>query len=180
MISEADIGSKRNITMGTILKHWGLRLFVIVATGASFISANPVEICDQKAIVEASKEMLDPFEYDAGKVSKIQFSGESQRGEIEVPLFWGEKYRFVFNRSGLPQNVDVEVYDKSSDADDRELLYSTKQMPDSKEKFVFEPDRSRSLYINYVIPARNDDLKKEEAVGCMVFVLGYETNIFDS
>ncbi len=163
--------------MKTALKRHKWFLAGIFLLGPLTSGDRPGQACDSDAIVESSKKMLEPYKYDAAKVSKIRLSDEKQRGEIEVPLFWGEKYRFVFDRSGAPQKVEVEIYDKESGKNNRKLLFSSAQLPDSKEQFVYEPERSNSLYVNYVIPPQKEG--NEDGSGCMAFVLGYKINMFD-
>jgi len=126
-------------------------------------------LCKSKEAMQSSKNSLKPFNYDLSEVTEISFSDQPQIREVEVPLFFGEKYRFVFNMEGLAQRVDIEVYNKKSGAKNRELLFSSKDKQDIN-LVVYEPTRSRKMYVNYVIPSAAGKPTK----GCAVMVVGYE------
>jgi hypothetical protein len=127
-------------------------------------------ICPASQLKNDLKPMLKPdYKYDSSKTTRIALSGEKQIKEIEVPLFIGEKYKFVFNAAELPNDVNIVIYDKKIGKKNREVLYSNeKEKKAGKKTFVYEPDKSRTMYINYDIPA-----SKEGESGCIVFLLGY-------
>ena len=125
--------------------------------------------CNSSEARKASKKALDPYQYDAGKTNTFTFKNKIQKREIEVPLFVGEKYRFVFNTSGLPQPIDIEVYDKKEASKNRTLLFSNKDS--NEDMLTFEPIKSKKLYVNYTVPVTNDTIKK----GCVVMVVGYKS-----
>lgn len=128
------------------------------------------DFCTYKEFRDRVKEMLDPYEYDAQKVSKFTLKDKSQTKEIEVPLFIGENYRVVFSQEGMPQPVLIEIYNKASTKSKRELLWSNEDSMDHVE-WTWEPEKSKKFYVNYTVPATNDVTKK----GCMYFVVGYES-----
>ena len=140
----------------------------VILTGAQYNVIK--DYCTAAITKKKCKETLKPFQYDASKVSKLTFKYKPAVKEVEVPLYFGESYRFVFNREGLPQHVDVNVYNKPFDNKKRVLLWTTKGKPETQNEFVWEPEKSRKMYVNYSIPATNDTIKK----GCIVFVLGYK------
>jgi hypothetical protein len=120
---------------------------------------------------KAAKEMLKPdFSYDASKTTKITYKNKPQLKELEIPLYMGEKYRFVFNTEGLPQSIDINIYNKKLEAKNRQLIWSSRNQSGDEHILIFEPEKSRKMYINYVIPPTTDEEKK----GCIVFVLGYK------
>ncbi len=141
---------------------------VLLATSNSFAQSN--EDCDATALKGELKPMLKPeYKYDSSKTTRFTYKTKSQTKEIEVPLFIGEKYRFLFNTAGLPENIKVEIYSKPHDNNKRKLLYSLEQ-EEGKSVYSFEPTKSRKMYINYTIPESTE----EELRGCMVFLLGYK------
>ncbi|MBD98602.1 MAG: hypothetical protein CMO34_02070 [Verrucomicrobia bacterium] len=142
-------------------------LFLIALT---FFAATPEADCDKKALKKAGIAALKPFYYSSAKITEINYQYKTIKKEIEVPLFKGEKYRLVFNRSALPLNVDIEIHDKDMEhrSAGHKPLFSSKG---SEEDILsFEPKKSRTLYVNYIIPKGKRDTK----VGCMAFVLGYQ------
>ncbi len=128
--------------------------------------------CDSKESKARAIMALTPFYYASAKISSLTYETTESVKEIEVPLFKGEKYKLVFNREDLGKMVQVEVYDKPRSESGRELLFSSAKLDKNVEIFSYEPDKSKDLFINYIIPA--SDSKSEE--GCMIFVLGYQLN----
>jgi len=125
--------------------------------------------CNSTQARKAAKQALDPFQYDAGKTNTFTFKDKIQKREIEVPLFVGEKYRFAFNTSGLPQPIDIEIYDKKEDSKNRTLLFSNEG--EEGDMLTYEPLKSKKVFVNYTVPATNDTIKK----GCVVMVVGYKS-----
>lgn len=127
------------------------------------------DYCTSTETKKKCKESLGDYSYDASKATKITFKEKPQLKELEIPLYMGEKYRFIFSKEGLPQNVDIEVWDHKFESKKRELLFSSKDFPADQKEYIWEPEKSRKMYVNYKIPPTDDVEKK----GCVVFVLGY-------
>lgn len=127
--------------------------------------------CDVTPLRNESKEALKPdFQYDASKLTHLVFSTKKQFKEMEIPLYIGEKYRFVFNVQALPQGVDIEVYDKKYESKDRKLLFSSKEVQPQNNQYVFEPQKAmRKVYLDYHVPASEGEEKK----GCLLLTVGY-------
>lgn len=132
-------------------------------------SGEIMDYCTSSATKKKAKADLAPYKYDGSKTTRITFKYVEQRKEIEIPLYFGERYRMVFNREGSPQPVQISVYNKSHTQKNRELLWTTKDEPTTENQFVFEPKRARKMFVNYDIPATTDTIKK----GCVVMLLGY-------
>lgn len=149
-----------------------LIILTLVACSTAFSLVQTTPSCDQKEIKNRCKQKLDPYKYDNAKVTNITFKTKPQVKEIEVPLFIGEKYRFVFSRSGVNHNVGVNVYNKDKDAKNRELLFTSKDVSSDQKEFIFEPTkRTRTLYVSYEVPAVSAD---SASSGCVAFMLGYK------
>lgn len=136
----------------------------------AYAQSEVVDHCTYKDFRERVKGVLDPYEYDAQKVSKFTLKDNEQTKEIEVPLFIGENYRVVFSQEGMPQDVLIEIYNKASTKSKRELLWSNEDDMGQTD-YIWEPEKSKKFYVNYTVPATNDTIKK----GCMYFVVGYES-----
>lgn len=131
----------------------------------------PPDSCNSIEAKKNCKEALKPdFQYDATKVTKVTFTTKKDFKELEVPLYIGEKYRFVFNSEGNPQPVDIEVYDNKFESKKRKLLFSSRDFPPEQRQFIFEPERAKRIFIDYTIPPTTDSTKK----GCVVFAIGYK------
>ncbi|MBU0488733.1 MAG: hypothetical protein KKA07_00495 [Bacteroidetes bacterium] len=142
---------------------------LVVATGFAFQAGEIEDLCKSKEAMQKSKNALKPFNYDLSEVTEITFGQQPQVKEVEVPLFFGEKYRFIFNLEGLAQRVDIEIYNKKEGAKNRELLFTSKDKQDIN-LVVFEPKKSKKMYVNYLIPSASGKSTK----GCSVMVVGYE------
>ena len=144
-------------------------LVAFTSTSSKKQAAEIVDSCTSSETKKKCKQLLDPYSYDASKRSSITFKNKPQMKELEIPLYIGEKYRIIFSREGLPQDVEINVYDHKIDAKHRNLLFSSKDFPADQKEYVWEPEKSKKMYIDYTIPPTNDTIKK----GCMIMVLGY-------
>jgi len=149
-----------------------LTLFTI---GLVFLAATEEADCDKKALKKEGIAALKPYYYSSSKVSEIKYQYKTVRKEIEVPLFKGEKYRMVFNKKALPKDVVIEIYDKNAEhrGQGHKPLFTSK---DNKDEIIaYEPKKSKTLYVNYMIPSGKKDIK----IGCLAFVLGYQLTFID-
>lgn len=143
---------------------------LMIAFTCAFIQAN--DVCDSKALKDAAKAALDPFKYDSGKVTRLYYKKKDQVKEIEVPVFVGEKYRFVFNSEAVTRNVQVTIYNKDKEAKSRKELFSFSCSDKSEKIHTWEPTgRSLKYYVDYSIPTVSDSLPPSE---CVVLMLGYK------
>lgn len=145
-----------------------LAVIVISLTTAAI---QTTEVCDSKALKDQAKAALDPFNYDSGKLTRIYYKKKEQLKEIEVPVFVGERYRFVFNSTGITRKLRVAVYNKDKESKNRKELYSFDA--GSGEKIhTFEPEGAKfKFYVDYEVPSTNDSVPTPE---CMVFMIGYK------
>lgn len=127
------------------------------------------DYCTSSETKKKCKAKLSPFKYDASKLSRITFKDKKQFKELEIPMYFGEKYRLIWNTEGCPQKIGINVYNRKFDSKKRQLLWSNRDKMNETE-FVWEPDKSRKMFIDYDIPTTTDTIKK----GCVVFVLGYK------
>jgi len=147
-----------------------LATFLTVPNLASADSGNKEEEvkCDSKSLKKAGISELNPYYYSSSKVNIIQYDYKQTRKEIEVPLFKGEKYRMVFNKSALPKDIVIKIYDKDSESSNRKPIFSSEGQ--EGDLIIFEPKKSKNLYVNYFIPPAEGN--KEG--GCIAFILGYQ------
>lgn len=138
------------------------------------VAATEKSDCDVKVLKsELSKELRPDFKYDSSNISKFSLNSDPQEKEIKIPLFSGEKYKMLFNTAAMPSNFEIQIYDKPKTANNRKLLFSVKDSEDLTEHtFSYEPKKPRTMYVNYILPASEE----ENIYGCAVFLMGYKVN----
>lgn len=127
-------------------------------------------LCDSKVLKEKAKDMLEPYKYDSSELTRIMYKKKESVKEVEVPLFIGEKYRFVFVLEALPKPVEIQIYNKDKESKNRKLLFSSKDAGADKKTWEFEISKSRHVYVDYVIPPT----EVGSYSGCAVFSVGYK------
>jgi len=139
---------------------------IILFTNTAIQIAEDIDITALKT--ELKRELRPDYKYDSSKVSSFTYKNKTQVKEIEIPLFFGEKYRFLFNTAAA-KGVKVEIYNKTFSNKKRKLLYTLEQKED-QNVYIFEPEKSSKMYIFYTIP----EATGSEVNGSMIFVLGYK------
>lgn len=151
----------------SILKYFVLGSIIVVSTAFQTSS-----MCDSKVIKAELKQELKPdFRYDSSNITPFKASAEFQGKKIEVPLFEGEKYRFVFNTKGADKNFQIYISNKKDGVKSGKFLYSLKEhREEGKDIYIFEPEKAEKLYITYIAPPALNDPKDF----CAAFMLGYK------
>ncbi len=142
--------------------------FIIVFVMMAFQGGDV--LCNAKELKEKAKNVLEPYKYDSSELTRILYKNKETLKEVEVPLFIGEKYRFVFELEALPKQIEVQIYNKDKDSKSRKLLFSSKELGADKNEFQFEVSKARHVYIDYVIPPS----EAGSYSGCAVFMVGYK------
>lgn len=116
--------------------------------------------------------LLKPeYKYDSSKITRVLYKKEAFQSGIEVPLFMGEKYRFLFNTAGLPKDIEINIYDKKPTSKKKTALFTLSNVKEAgKHIYFFEPEKSKKMYVVYTVPA----IEEENLKGCVVFLLGYK------
>jgi len=143
-----------------------------VLTYSATIAQESSSNCDATALKSELKAELKPdYKYDSSKITRFTYSADFQGQEIEVPLFPGEKYRFVFNVAGAGKNFQIYVYESKAGTKNRKALFALKNVrEEGKNVYSYEPEGAKKLYITYVIPPSLEGLTE----GCVAFMLGYK------
>lgn len=129
------------------------------------------ENCNQRDMLKKSKKALGPYEYDTFDYTPINYTKKEQLREVSIPLFSDEAYAIVITAIGSDgKRLNVEIYNKNKAAKNRELLFSTKDLPEDQTQFVFEPKVSKAIFINYTVPASTTVGES----GCFMKVVGYQ------
>ncbi|HLG02351.1 MAG TPA: hypothetical protein VI731_02070 [Bacteroidia bacterium] len=144
-------------------------ILVFTIGGAAF---QAVETCDTKALKDKAKAALDPYKYDSGKVTHLYYKKKEQIREVMVPVFIGEKYRFVFNNENLSRAVEVKIFNKDKESKNRKELHSFTAGPGGEQLYSWEPSGAKQqYYVDYNIPATSDSTAFSE---CVVLMIGYK------
>lgn len=144
--------------------------YILIALSFTLVSFQSDQGCDASALKAELKPNLKPdFKYDSSKTSTFTYNKKAHGREIEVPLFMGEDYVFLFNTKGLPKDIKVEIYSEKIGHKKRKLLYNLEQK-EGENIYSFKPTKSRKMYVNYTIPG----VEESGLRGCMVFVVGYQ------
>ncbi len=145
-----------------------------LALAYGFTTIQQADNCDKKAITTSLKKALDPFKYDSQKFTKVNFTKKTQQLEVEVPVFIGEKYRLVFNTSGLPKPIAISIYTKDKESKKREAIYTNKNVKNGEMEIVFDAPRVRKMFIDYDVPLDSTATPSNRISGCVAFMVGYK------
>ncbi len=147
--------------------------FYIILISILIISSSAIQEndCDIRVLKnELIQELKPDFKYDSSNISRFIFESQKQGTEVQVPLFSGEKYRLLFNTSGISTDFEIKIYDKKVGSKNRKLLFSVKGSESNKNVFVFEPENPKTMYIDYFLPGTTE----KDLTGCIVFLMGYK------
>lgn len=149
-----------------------LKYFVLGSVVVLFSAFQTSSFCDSATIKAELKQELKPdYRYDSSNITPFKASGQFQGKKIEVPLFDGEKYRFVFNTKGADKNFQIYISNKKDGAKSGKFLYSLKEhREEGKDIYIFEPEKAQKLYITYIVPPSLNDPKDF----CAAFMIGYK------
>ncbi len=139
-----------------------------------FTTIQQADNCDKKTITASLKKALEPFKYDSQKFTKINFTKKTQQLEVEVPVFIGEKYRLVFNTSGLPKPINISVYTKDKESKKREAIYTNKEVKNGQTEIIFDAPRVRKMFVDYEVPIDSTATPSNKISGCVAFMVGYK------
>ena len=149
-----------------------LLLLIIFCSTISIQAQNDCDIRSLKN--ELLRELRPDFKYDSYKATRFIYKNEVQTIEIAAPLFKDEKFRFLLNTAGLPKDIEIKFFNKKKGSKNRKELFAVTDTPeDGKNIYMFEPEVSKTIYLNYIIPRTT----KENLTGCMVCLIGYNLNI---
>ncbi len=150
-------------------------IYILAFSVTAFISTAAIQttgICDSAGIKsKLKKELIPDYRYDSSNITPFKSSGEFQGKKIEVPLFDGEKYRFVFNTAGADKNFQIYISNKKDGFKTGKVLFALKEVrEEGKDLYIFEPKKGEKLYITYIVPPSLEDPKDF----CAAFMIGYK------
>jgi hypothetical protein len=144
-------------------------LFIILTGTLLVFNSNLSAQCKGvKSIVKNSMSQLGPYEYDSYAVKEIIFGAKAKKETVEFSVFSGEKYKLVFSKTELPQEVGITIYDKPATRKDRKILYFDDSGKKGDFACNFQPSTTGTYYIEYSIPAQSASNQK----GCFILLIG--------
>ena len=137
--------------------------------------------CRRDELRKKVKLSLKPYRYCNAKTTTISFRRYPYKQQIVVPVYRFMQHILVFNTEGLNQEIRIRIYDAPMYDDTKELLYeadtdSGQDMYELPYEYV-----GSKLFIEYSIPATEQEDDNYVDKGCVVFMMGYldEENIED-
>jgi hypothetical protein len=150
-------------------------LLVGIITLTTSAIQNKTSTCDIRTLKnEALKNLKPDYRYDSAKTTRFLYTNKEQVIEIAAPLFKDEKFRFIFNTAGLSKDIEIKFFDKKRGSKNRKQLFSLSDIKeDGKNIYIYEPNISKKIYLNYIIPRTT----KKDLSGCVVCVIGYNLDV---
>ena len=121
-----------------------------------------------KSIVKQNKASLDPYQYDAYAVKDISYGSKEQSIVIQFAVYSDEEYKIIFCKTELPQEIDINVYDRNPKNKNRKLIYFDESGKKDQYACTFKPAASGEYYIEYKVPAATAPDQK----GSMIVLIG--------
>ena len=121
-----------------------------------------------KSIVKKNMSELDPFQYDAYAVKEISYGPKEQSVVVEFSVYSEEEYKIVFCKTVLPQELDINIYDKSPKSSSKKLIYFDESGKKDEYSCTFKPTATGSYFIEYKVPAATGPGQK----GTMIVLIG--------
>lgn len=114
-----------------------LLLTVTIAVGQVFNKKPEVEEKpDMRELVrqykKEAKQKLEPYRYDASKITYFLYKPYEQSKEIEVFFFNNAEYKLSFNSKAVKDPITIKVYDRAKNQQNRILLYSKENVAKSE------------------------------------------------
>jgi hypothetical protein len=145
----------------------------LLLLGLSSIQLQAQNSCDIRTLKNELLRSLKPeYKYDSFKSTRFIYKNEVQIIEMTIPLFKGHNFRFLLNTDGLPKGIEIKFHDKKQGAKNRKELFAINDTPEDGENiYSFEPTDAKKIVLSYIIPRTT----KQNLLGCMVLVIGYNT-----
>ncbi|NNM93989.1 MAG: hypothetical protein HKL88_00830 [Bacteroidia bacterium] len=156
---------------------------VVLLACSCFMAKGQSNDCNVNALKDTCKFYFnlpeyggEPFHYDCANRVDVKFIRKEQVKEIQIPIFSGEEYLFVFNTYALAPGVKIDVWNKPIEDSKRENLFSVKSSDAVKvNRFMPKKKLRDRIYIDYTIEAHPtvSDSNPENG-GCGMVVVGFK------
>lgn len=122
---------------------------------------------------EEVRLLIRPFKYNLSKTTMITFKRYPQLLRVIIPIYNDQEHRLIFSTKGLPQNIEINIYDKAKSEKKRKLLF-TGNSDEPINTYELEKEFKGSyLFVEYSVPATDDTDRGTTKRGCVVMMMGY-------
>lgn len=130
------------------------KLLLLGAASGLLLMVNQKAIGQQqiKSIVKKNIAALDPFQYDAYAMKEITYGTKEQSVIVEFTVYSEEEYKLVFCKTELPQELEINIYDKSPKSKTKKLIYFDESGKKDQYSCTFKPTTTGSYFIEYKVP----------------------------
>lgn len=140
-----------------------------VALGLLFLVSVEAKAQQQiKSIVKKNMAALEPFQYDAYALKEISYGSQEQSVVVEFTVYSDEEYKIVFCKTQLPQELEINIYDKSPKSKTKKLIYFDESGKKDQYSCTFKPTATGSYFIEYKVPVASGPNQK----GTMIVLIG--------
>ena len=140
-----------------------------VALGLLFLVSVEAKAQQQiKSIVKKNMAALEPFQYDAYALKEISYGSQEQSVVVEFTVYSDEEYKIVFCKTQLPQELEINIYDKSPKSKTKKLIYFDESGKKDQYSCTFKPTATGSYFIEYKVPVASAPNQK----GTMIVLIG--------
>ena len=138
------------------------------AAGLFFMTHTAGAQVKVKSIVKKNMDALKPFEYDAYAQKDINYGPKPQSVVVEFNVYSDEEYKLVFCKSVLPQELEINIYDKNPLSKNKKLIYFDESGKKDQYTCTFKPTTSGQYFIEYKVPTATEPDQK----GTMIVLIG--------
>jgi len=128
--------------------------------------------CNVETGKEIGKGVLEPYIYDASKITYFYPTKPFESLEFEVPLFSMEKYKVVFVAQGnAKNNVEITIWDRPPSHTKRKKIFSSSEYRDALAQqgiYQVEVSKGNAIFVEY---KKRENGKPYD--GCIIFLLGF-------
>lgn len=129
--------------------------------------------CDRDALRKKVRLDLKPYRYCNAQTTSISFRRFPYKKQIVVPVYRFMQHLLIFNTEGLNQEIRIRIYDSPLTDDTREMLYEA-DTESGQDMYELPMEYAGSkLFVEYFIPATEQEDDTYVDRGCVVFMMGY-------
>lgn len=128
---------------------------------------------NREELREEVRLLIRPFKYNLSKTTMITFKRYPQLLRVIIPIYNDQEHRLIFSTKGLPQDVQIKIYDKAKSEKKRKVLFSGNS-DDPINTFELGAEFKGSyLFVEYAVPSTENEDRSTTQRGCVVMMMGY-------
>ena len=131
-----------------------------------------VNLCNRDSLRTETKYALKPYRYCMAKTTEVTMKRYPNKVRVTIPVYYNMKHLMLWNTAGLPDGVQIMVFDGPASEKKREMLFKSDPSKDLNSFELSEEYGGMKLFFEYFIPPVEADDNKTYR-GCVVFMMGY-------